>query len=149
MTSSTLTVSGMAKADVALLDSSTAIALLLQDHEAHAAAMRAVRGRAVGLAGHAWLETYSVLTRLPAGRRRSPADAAALLSRNFPESRFLGEAETAALGPELARLGIAGGSVYDALVGATARQHGLPLVSADARAKAIYEALAVELVSIS
>jgi hypothetical protein len=38
---------------------------------------------------------YSVLTRLPAGLRRSPADALRLLAHNCPASRFLGEAETA------------------------------------------------------
>lgn len=129
---------------IALLDTSAAIALVVEDHEAHAATLEAVRGRRLGLAGHAWFETYSVLTRLPAGLRRSPADALRVLARNFPASGFLGEAGAADLGGELARLGISGGAVYDALVAAAARQHRLPLVSGDARARAIYEALGVE-----
>ena len=129
---------------VALLDTSTAVALVVEDHEAHAATLDAVRGCRLGLAGHAWFETYSGLTRLPAGLRRSPADALRLLAHNFPASGFLGEAEAARLGGELARLGISGGAVYDALVGAAARQHRLPLVSADARARPVYEALGVE-----
>jgi predicted nucleic acid-binding protein len=129
---------------VALLDTSTAVALIVEDHEAHAATPDAVRGRRLGLAGHAWFETYGVLTRLPAGLRRSPADALRLLAHNFPASRFLGEAEAADLGAELARLGISGGAVCDALVAAAARQYRLPLVSADARARAAYEALGVE-----
>lgn len=127
------------------LDTSTAIALVAEDHEAHGATLAAVRGRRSGLAGHAWFETYSVLTRLPAGLRRSPADAIRLLARNFPASGFLGEAETADLGRELARLRISGGGVYDALVGAAARQHRRPLVSGDARARMVYEALGVEI----
>lgn len=135
---------GAEAGDVVLLDTSTAIALVVEDHEFHAAALAAVRGRRLGLAGHAWFETYSVLTRLPAGLRRSPGDAVRLLSRNFPAPGFLGEAEALALGSELARLGIAGGSVYDALVGAAARQHGVTLVSGDARARSVYEALGVE-----
>jgi len=130
---------------VALLDTSTAVALIIEDHEAHVATLDAVRGRRLGLAGHAWFETYSVLTRLPAGLRRSPADALHLLAHNFPASRFLGEAEAADLGAELAQLGISGGAVYDALVAAAARQHRLPLVSADERARAAYEALRVEI----
>lgn len=130
---------------VALLDTSAAIALIVEDHEGHVATLDAVRGRRLGLAGHAWFETYSVLTRLPAGLRRSPADALRLLARNFPASGFLGEAEAADLGVELARLGISGGAVYDALVGAAARQHRLSLVSADARARPVYEALGVEI----
>jgi hypothetical protein len=48
-------------------------------------------------------------------------------------------------GPELARLGISGGAVYDALVGAAARQHGRLLVSGDARARPVYEALGVRI----
>ena len=130
---------------VALLDTSTAVALVVEDHDAHVATLDAVRGRRLGLAGHAWFETYSVLTRLPPGLRRSPADALRLLARNFPASGFLGEAEAADLGGDMARLGISGGAVYDALVGAAARQHRLPLVSADARARPVYEALGVEI----
>ena len=130
---------------VALLDTSAAIALVVEDHDAHAATLDAVRGRQLGLAGHAWFETYSVLTRLPAGLRRSPADALRLLAGNFPASRFLGEAEAADLGVELAGLQISGGAVYDALVGAVARQHRLPLVSADARARPVYQALGVDI----
>jgi len=130
---------------VTLLDTSAAIALVVEDHDLHVATLHAVRGRQLGLAGHAWFETYSVLTRLPAGLRRSPADALRLLAANFPASRFLGEAEAADLGGELAGLRVSGGAVYDALVGAAARQHRLPLVSADARARPVYEALGVDI----
>jgi predicted nucleic acid-binding protein len=129
--------------EVLLLDTSAAVALVVEDHEAHAATLEAVRGRRLGLAGHAWFETYSVLTRLPGGLRRSPAEVAALLAHDFPATTFL-EAEAAeALGPELARLGISGGAVYDALVGAAAGQDGRSLVSGDARARPVYEALGV------
>ena len=130
---------------IVLLDTSAAVALVLQDHEAHAATLSAVRGRRLGLAGHAWFETYSVLTRLPSGLRRAPADVLRLLEVDFPASRFLGQRVAAGLGPELVRVGIAGGSVYDALVGAAARQHGLPLLSGDARARSTYESLGVDL----
>jgi predicted nucleic acid-binding protein len=130
-------------AEVLLLDTSAAVALVVEDHEAHAATLEAVRGRRLGLAGHAWFETYSVLTRLPGGRRRPPADVAALLAHDFPATEFLADEAAAALGPELARLGISGGAVYDALVGAAARQHGRSLVSGDARARPVYEALGV------
>ena len=131
--------------DVVLLDTSTAVAFVVEDHVAHAAIFAALEGRRVGLAGHAWFETYSVLTRLPAGLRRSPADAIRLLTNNFPASRFLGEAESAGLGPELAGLGISGGAVYDALVGAAARQHRKLLVSSDARARPVYDGLGVRI----
>jgi predicted nucleic acid-binding protein len=132
-----------------LLDTSAAVALVVADHEAHSDTLEAVQGRRLGLAGHAWFETYSVLTRLPAGLRRSPSDALRILARNFPASAFLGEAEAAALREELASLGIAGGAVYDALVGAAARQHQRTLTSRDARARSVYDALEVEVEFIS
>lgn len=133
-----------AEREVALLDTSTAIALVVEDHEAHATTLEAVRGRRLGLSGHAWFETYSVLTRLPAALRRSPASAIQLIAHNFPESAFLGERESAQLGGDLARLGVSGGAVYDALVGAAARQHRRRLLSGDARARPVYEALGVD-----
>ena len=129
--------------EVLLLDTSAAVALVVEDHEAHAATLEAVVGHRLGLAGHAWFETYSVLTRLPGGLRRSPADVAALLAHDFPVTGFLSAKGAAALGPELAGLGISGGAVYDALVGAAARQHGQSLLSGDARARSVYEALGV------
>ena len=91
-----------------LLDTSSAIALIVEDHEAHAATLEAVRGHRLGLAGHAWFETYSVLTRLPAGLRRSPSDAIRLLAHNFPASAFLGETAAGDLGGELAGSGCIG-----------------------------------------
>jgi len=129
--------------EVALLDTSTAVALVVEDHEAHAATLEAVRGRRLGLAGHAWFETYSVLTRLPGSRRRSPVDVIRILAHDFPASAFLAEDAAVELGRDLVRLGISGGAVYDALVGAAARQHRLKLVSNDLRARPVYEALGV------
>jgi len=132
-----------AEREVVLLDTSAAIALLVEDHEAHAVMLEGLRGRRLGLAGHAWFETYSVLTRLPGAQRRSPTAALQLLVHNFAANGFLGEAESSALGPELVRLDITGGAVYDALVGAAARQHGRRLMSSDARARPVYDALGV------
>jgi predicted nucleic acid-binding protein len=108
-------------------------------------AYAAGRGHRLGLADHAWFETFSVLTRLPGEFRRSPADAASLLAHNFPASAFLSESASAALGPEFALLGIAGGSVHDALVGAAARHHARPLLTRDARASPTYGAIGVSL----
>lgn len=130
---------------VVMLDTSTAVALVLEDHEAHARTLTALGSRRLGLAGHAWFETFSVLTRLPAGLRRSPVDAIRLLTTNFPATGFLGEEESADLAGQLAALGVSGGAVYDALVGAAARHHNRALASGDARARPTYEALGVRL----
>ena len=128
----------------ALVDTSVAVALCVADHEFHAATLSALRGRRLGLAGHAAFETFSVLTRLPAPARRPPATVARLLHENFPVSRFLSDAAASALLQALAHGEIAGGAVYDALVGATAREHGLPLITLDRRALDTYRVLAVD-----
>lgn len=127
----------------ALLDTSVAVALVVADHEAHARAVEATRGLRLGLSGHAWFETFSVLTRLPPGVRRAPADVHRLMEHDFPGAWFLDRDATAALTTELARLRISGGAVYDALVGAAARHHDRPLLTSDRRASRTYDALGV------
>ncbi|MGH7776423.1 MAG: type II toxin-antitoxin system VapC family toxin [Candidatus Dormibacterales bacterium] len=128
-----------------LVDTSVAVALVVGDHEHHLATMRAIGSRRLGLAGHAAFETFSVLTRLPPPARRPPAVVAKLLSENFPQSRFLSPGRAASLIDAFARAGIAGGSVYDALVGATAIEHGLKLATRDQRALVTYRTLQVEI----
>jgi predicted nucleic acid-binding protein len=129
---------------VLLVDTSVAVALTLADHEHHANTVKKVRDRALGLSGHAAYETFSVLTRLPPPARRTPATIAQLLNQSFPESRFLGPRSAAELLAELGRARIAGGAVYDALVGATAKEHRLPLATRDRRALEVYRALDVD-----
>lgn len=126
-----------------LLDTSAAVALLVQDHDHHESTFAALTGRPLGLAGHAAFETYSVLTRLPSSSRLVPQAVQRLLSTNFLHSRFLSARRTASLLASLADYGIAGGAVYDALVGTTAIEHGLTLVSRDRRASDTYRALGV------
>lgn len=127
-----------------LVDTSVAVSLCVADHESHEVAMAGLDGRRLGLAGHAAFEAFSVLSRLPPPARRPPGVVARLLQENFPASRFLSVGGTTDL---LGRLGageIAGGAVYDALVGATAVEHGLPLATLDRRALDTYRVLGVE-----
>lgn len=128
----------------ALLDTSVAVALVVGGHEAHRRVLDELDGQSLGLAGHAWFETFSVLTRLPPPARRSPSDVLRLLRHNFPGSRFLPEAEAVDLTERLVSLGVAGGNVYDALVGAAAAHHDLPLVSRDHRAVPLYRRMNVD-----
>lgn len=132
-----------------LVDTSVAVAMLVSDHEHHAATFTALTHRRLGLAGHAAFETFSVLTRLPPPARRTPAAAARLLTANFPGTRFLSAESASALLAQLPSLGIAGGSVYDALVGATASEHRLTLASRDRRAIDTYRALNVAVETLS
>jgi hypothetical protein len=80
-----------------LVNTSIAVALTVADHEHHETTLRALGDRRLGLAGHAALETFSVLTRLPPPARRTPATVARLLAADFPLSRFLGAEAAAAL----------------------------------------------------
>lgn len=109
-----------------LVDTSVAVALAVGDHDQHDATFEALAHRRLGLAGHAAFETFSVLTRLPPPARRTPAAVARLLGAGFPHTRFLGPGAAGSLLVGLSARGIAGGSVYDALVGATACEARAP-----------------------
>jgi predicted nucleic acid-binding protein len=128
------------------LDTSVAVPLLVQTHQAHTAVVRWWDGREVALSGHALAETYSVLTRLPGDVRLGPADAARLITERFVEPLVLGPEAARRLPDTLSRLGIAGGAVYDALVALAAVEHGARLATRDARAKATYETVGAQVV---
>lgn len=129
------------------LDTSVAVPLLVQTHRAHRSVVRWWGGREIALCGHAVAETYSVLTRLPGDLRIAPADAARLLRARFVAPLHL-KPRTAARLPEiLGELGIAGGAVYDALVGLAAVEHDAELATRDARATATYEAIGVRVIA--
>jgi hypothetical protein len=120
-----------------------AVAALVTWHVGHDQA----RGAAAeaSIPAHARLETFSVLTRLPAGRRLAPDLVATLIRRWFPARRTL--VPTARLSREIVErcqdAGVTGGAVYDALIGLTATEAGLTLLTRDARAKETYRRLAV------
>jgi predicted nucleic acid-binding protein len=99
-------------------------------HEHHGAAAADIerrfdRGEQLSVAAHALVETYAVLTRLPAPHRLAPADAWALVKANFVEPAAVvaldGPAHIALLG-RLATMGIGGGRSYDAVIAACASQ---------------------------
>jgi predicted nucleic acid-binding protein len=58
--------------------------------------------------------------------------------------RLVSATDTKRVLKEMAEGGLAGGALYDGLVGATARQHKLSLVSCDRRAEPTYRLLGVE-----
>jgi predicted nucleic acid-binding protein len=128
-----------------LVDTSVAVALVVADHAHHRPTFETLGDKRLGLAGHAAFETFSVLTRLPAPVRRTPSAVTRVLAGNFPHSRFLSARAAAALLARFGSDGIAGGSVYDALVGATAAEHGLALATRDRRALDTYRILDVRI----
>lgn len=126
------------------IDSSVAVAAFASWHDRHADARAALAGE-YALVAHAGVETYSVLTRLPAPHRAEPQLAADYLRRQFRRPWLtLDRRAQAALPARLAGLGIAGGAVYDALVGLTAATAGAALASCDERAFRVYELCGVQ-----
>lgn len=128
------------------VDTSVAIPLLVATHTEHAGVSVWADGVRLALSGHALIETYSVLTRLPGDSRVAPKDALQLLEDNFAPALTL-TAEMQRSAPELlARLGIAGGATYDGFVALAAHTANVPLATRDARARSTYEVLGVDIV---
>ena len=95
------------------LDTSCLIALLFNWHQSHSPTLaeyetRRRRKEVPVIPAHALLESFSVMTRLPAGKGLYPGDARNLLAGNF----------------ELTLRRIAGGIVYDAVIARSAHQAG-------------------------
>jgi predicted nucleic acid-binding protein len=132
-----------ANADLLLFDTSAALAFVDAENPFHQSSWDLASTRPRGLAGHAVFEFLSVLTRLPLPKRLQGPDALRLMRSEFPENRFLPAESMNPLVDEFAQAGVVGGMVYDGLVGACARHHGLMLVTCDRRAKETYRLLGV------
>lgn len=134
-----------AAADAVLaIDTSAAIPYVLRSHADHLAVRGSLAGAELRLSGHAAVETYAVLTRLPGSARLTAEDAATLLDRNFAAPVILPIRLARRMPAVLADLGVAGGATYDAIVALAALEEGLPLVTRDARAAATYRSVGVE-----
>ena len=112
------------------IDTSCMVAAVCTWHERHLAAVGEIERRLEGggrlaIAAHALVETYAVLTRLPAPHRLAPGDAWALVKANFVDSATVvalsGRAHITLL-RGLATAEVAGGRSYDAIIAACARQ---------------------------
>jgi predicted nucleic acid-binding protein len=126
------------------VDTSVAVAALDGGHTAHAACRAAVASHHPALAGHAAFETYSVLTRMPGQLAVDGPTASRLLARAFPEVCWLTKPDARALLDRCSSVGVAGGAIYDALVGEAARRGGRRLLTRDQRARRTYDLLGVD-----
>ena len=127
------------------VDTSIAVAAALPWHEAHGAARSVVSRSKTALLAQVGVETYSVLTRLPPPQRVTATLARAYLVKTFafPPITLSGAGYDRLL--ELAAVErIIGGAIYDALVGATAREAEATLISLDRLAVATYQRLGVD-----
>lgn len=138
----------MASAEGWAVDTSVAVAALDAAHSAHDACLEVVRRKRPVLAGHAALELYAVLTRMPGSLGVDPRDAAALIDRVFGDVAWLSPAAGADLRGRLPVLGITGGAVYDALVAEAARSNGCRLFTRDQRARRTYDLLGTSYVLV-
>ena len=132
----------------ALLDTSVAVPLLTEDVDHHEAVIEAIGDRLVGIAGHAAVETCSVLSRLPGEQRVAPDVAWRLVSESFPFRRWLTPGEQDAALERACLAGISGGALYDALVAAAAVNSGLPLITRDRRALPTYATVGAEVLLV-
>jgi predicted nucleic acid-binding protein len=120
-------------------DTSLVVAAYASWHESHAAAREAL-DVGLRLIEHCALETYSVLTRLPAPHRSSGDVVRDFLRSRFPRPFLrLGDRAYREFILGLPNHDIAGGSSYDALVAATAAGCGAELLTCDRRALPIYD----------
>jgi toxin FitB len=133
----------------AVADTSVIVAAALQTGVGHAESLDALRTSDAAAAGHAWVESFSVLTRLPRDVRLSGSAAARVLGAVVPRTRSLSADEQRDFARWVPESGIVGGAVYDALVGWTARCAGLPLLTRDTRAVPTYRSLGVDVLLIA
>jgi predicted nucleic acid-binding protein len=125
------------------VDTSVVVAAFASWHEGHAIALAAL-ARRPRLPAHVALESFSVLTRLPPPHRARPAVVAEFLSATFHGAPLALPAKAHLdLIATVTRAGLAGGAIYDAVVGATAKRAGATLLTRDRRAVSTYEALGV------
>jgi predicted nucleic acid-binding protein len=120
-------------------DTSVVVAAFASWHEHHDRARKAL-DRGLRVIDHCVLETYSVLTRLPAPHR-----CAAHVVRDFLRARFVEPFLRMDGAPyrdfvlALPEHSVTGGGAYDALVAATAAAHSASLITCDRRAALVYE----------
>lgn len=128
-----------------VVDTSVAVAVGLPWHESHAAARDALPTEPTPLVAQVAVETYSVLTRLPGPQRVPPVVAREFLTKSFAfPPLVLSAAGYSRLLQVSAAEGIAGGAVYDGLVGAAAGEAGATLLTLDRRAVPTYSLLGID-----
>jgi predicted nucleic acid-binding protein len=123
-------------------DSSVVIPALAVSHEGHERCFAALAGSSARLISHVAFETTSVLSRMPEGLRMATVTVRDALDHDFPDSWLVLDADAQrACMRRAVDAGLYGGGLYDALIAATAREHGATLLSADRRAREAYEAM--------
>jgi predicted nucleic acid-binding protein len=126
------------------VDTSVIVAAFASWHEQHVVALRALQARP-RLPVACALETYAVLTRLPAPHRADPRLVGDFLAANFegPGIGLSVDEDGPTLIATLAERGISGGAAYDAVIGLVCQRANATLVTLDERARSTYERIGV------
>jgi predicted nucleic acid-binding protein len=115
---------------IVAVDTNVIIAAVAQWHEQHDIARRSMNQlraqHSVLVPHHALMESYSVLTRVPAGIRLAPRDALHVISELLEALPVIGlfPNDIWPLIRELASRGVFGGRIYDAAMARAAREAG-------------------------
>jgi predicted nucleic acid-binding protein len=124
---------------VIAVDTSVVVAAFASWHEGHASAAAAL-AREPRVPAPVTIESFSVLTRLPPPHRAPAAEVVEFLRARFPAAPLtLPGCAHLELIRVAARAGLAGGAIYDAVVGATAEHAGATLLTRDRRALLAYD----------
>ncbi len=126
------------------VDTSVVVAGFSPWHERHDDCRAVIEGRPE-IVGHALVESFSVLTRLPAPFRIPAPLAVELLQANFARPPLtMSSEQMAQFVDSLTRWRVTGGAVYDALIAATARDASATLLTLDVRAVRTYLAVGAD-----
>lgn len=122
-------------------DTSVVVAGLSDWHVDHAVARRRLAD-VEWLAAHVLAEAVSVLSRLPHGYAVPLHDAVAMIRRvaDGRVRQLRGDRYLLTFGA-VASAGLGGGAIYDAIIGATAREHNALLLTLDRKAQRTYQAV--------
>ena len=129
-------------------DSSLLVPAILASHEFHEACHESA-GLVDAAVGHALVETYAVLTRLPQPYTVPPVHASAALRSYSSQILVLPADELSDAIDRFVVARVSGGSSYDALIAATAAHHGASLLTRDERAAEIYERLGADVMWVA
>jgi predicted nucleic acid-binding protein len=123
---------------VIAVDTSVVVAGLSPWHERHDVCRELLDQRPT-IIGHALVESFSVLIRLPAPYRMPGQLAAELLTANFTDPPLvLSAAGYLRFLRDISSWWVVGGAVYDALIAITAQTHAATLATLDERAARTY-----------
>jgi predicted nucleic acid-binding protein len=122
-------------------DTSVVVAAL-SDWHAHHALARSRLADIEWLPAHVLAEAVSVLSRLPNGYAVPLHDAVAMIRRvaDGRVRQLRGDRYLLTFGA-VASAGLGGGAIYDAIIGATSREHDATLLTLDRKAQRTYQAV--------